>query len=134
MDSFDKASQHEDNILDQMNKSECARNIFMMILFLNNIFNNTTVALKANFMSCYVLYFFKYAFFFNQFKIQNLHSRDPKIISFHTLRSKILSSSLYDMLKLCKTTSPQKLFPIWLNHTVGCSWSNILAKMCLILL
>ena len=37
--------------------------------------------------------------------------KECKKICFSYFWSKMLSSALYDMLKLSKTTSPQKLFP-----------------------
>ena len=44
----------------------------------------TTVALKPNFMSS-LLYFFKSVYSTVTLKIQNLHNKDPKRFTFHTL-------------------------------------------------
>ena len=41
LDSFNKVSWDEDNILDQIYKSKYARIIFMMILILYNIIRNS---------------------------------------------------------------------------------------------
>ena len=74
---------------------------------------NTTVALKPNFMSspCYVLYFSKYAYSSITLKIKNLHDKDPKKFALKFFFSKMLSSSLFTMLKMSKTTSSKNLLP-----------------------
>ena len=56
-----------------------------------------------------MLYFFKYAFTLITSKIRYLVNKDSKIFAFN-IWSNILSSSLYDTLKLSKTTYSQKLF------------------------
>ena len=77
------------------------------------MYTNITIALKPNFMSSllFMLYLFKYGFSSISRKTQNLHKKDTERFAFHIFLSKMLSSLLYFMLKLSKTTSPQKLFP-----------------------
>ena len=58
--------------------------------------------------SCRELYLLIHAFSSITLKILNLQNRRLKIFAFHI--SKMLSSSLYTMLKLSKTTYPIKLF------------------------
>ena len=56
LNRFNKASRDEGNNLDQVYKSKCVWIFIMMILILYKIikkFDNTTVALKHNFMSSY---------------------------------------------------------------------------------
>ena len=65
-------------------------------------------------------YFFKYAFSYIPLKNFNLHNRMPKIFSLKCCLQ--LYISLYTMIKLSKTSFPQKLFPsdcitLYINFT-----------------
>ena len=74
---------------------------------------DTTIILKPNLRvpCCYVLYFLIYVFSALALKILNLYNKVSKRFSFHTFGLKCCrSSSLYTMLKLSNTISPQKLF------------------------
>ena len=82
----------------------------MMKLDFHNIYENACtnigVAQKPNFMSSF-LYFFKYAFSLITPRVLNLHIKSLEIFFSRYFWPKILSSSLYVMLTLSKTTSSQ---------------------------
>ena len=68
------------------------------------------VALKTVLLvpCCRVLYQFEYAFSSITLWLFNIHAKSPEIFAFDLFCSKMLSSSLYAILTLSKTTSPQK--------------------------
>ena len=73
-------------------------------------------------LCCKVMYFFKDAFSSIHLRILNLHNKSPKIFAYPYIWFKMLSSCLYAMLKLSKTTSPQKTIRLWLHNPVPCRW------------
>ena len=112
LDGFNEIFRDEDNILDSIYKSKNVHIIIMMASILYNMIrNNRTKNPIVWVPCCYVLYLFEYAYSSITLKIKKkLYDKVTKIFACHIL-SKMLSSSLYVMLKLSKTTSPQKLFP-----------------------
>ena len=115
MDTFHNVSRDEDNILDQIYISKYVRIFIMMIFDLNNIIRKCILTLNYHenpilwALSCRELGFFKYEFSSITLKTLNLHNKSPNTFALY-IWSKMLSSSLDTLLKVSKTTYPQKLF------------------------
>ena len=62
---------------------------------------------------CYVLYFFKYAFFTNQ--SQNCHNKDPKIFGWNCCIHPCMPNA---HVRAVQNDISTKIVPIWLHRTV----------------
>ena len=84
LDSFNKASRNEDNILDQVYKSKYAW-IFIMMILIRKFDKTTAVALKPNYMSSLLLraVFLLICIFLNNSYSLNLHNKRTQNCRFH---------------------------------------------------